>query len=156
MEKIVVNNQEITGVRGVSIERLYKVYQSAIEDIPTYWAENCFVDCDTDYKPLEAFLCISRDEDDCWYYRDLPYSWQNGWSEMMYYATKIDLLENEVTAVTDYFEGSPYDENGHPYDWATKEDLEAWDKWEEETKAEYAKDLDFRPFEDIVEELIEG
>lgn len=155
MEKIVVNNQEITGVRGVSIERLYKVYQSAIEDIPTYWAENCFVDCDTDYKPLEAFLCISRDEEDCWYYRDLPYSWQNGWSERMYFATKIDLLEHNPNPFSPKsLDGYPYDENGDPYECVTQEDLEAWENWEEECKEEEANSLEFRSFEDIVEELL--
>lgn len=156
MKKIVINGVEVTEVKGIDIEELYKVYKQAVKEVAVYWENNCLVGCDTDYKPLEAFLCISRDEDDCWYYRDLPYSWENGRSEKMYYATKIDLLESEFTALSNNFEGSPYDEDGNPYEGTTKEDLEAWDAWEEKYIKEYANSLEFRSFEDIVEELLEG
>lgn len=155
MKKIIINGIEITEAKGIDIEELYKVYKQAVKEVPVYLQNNCLVDCDTDYKPLEAFLCISRDEDDCWYYRDLPYSWQNGWSERMYFATKIDLLEyNPNPFSPESLDGYPYDENGDPYEGVTQEDLEAWEDWEEKCKEEESKSLEFRPFEDIVEELL--
>lgn len=155
MDNFIINGVEVDEVKGIDIERLYSVYQKAVEEAPGFWRENCFVDCETDYKPLQVLLCISRDEDDCWYYLDLPYSWQNGCSERMYFATKIDLLEHSHNPFNpENIEGYPYDENGEPYEGVTQEDLDAWEDWEEKCKEEEANNLEFRSFEDIVQELL--
>ncbi|NYB73772.1 hypothetical protein HZF24_06410 [Sedimentibacter hydroxybenzoicus DSM 7310] len=157
MENIVINGVEVSEVRGISIEDLYKVYQEAVEeDIPYYVEANCLVQFDTEYKPLEAYLCISREGDECWSYVDFPFTWKNGWTEKMYYAIKINLLESEVTVQSEFLEGYPYDRLGEPLVGITDEEVEEWEEGVAKYREEYAQSIEFRFFEEIVEELIEG
>lgn len=129
----------ITQVKGVSIKRLYEVYTRAIERAEERWYEDCLVDGnENDFKPLEVLLCVS--EGKAWSYYDLPWSSTNGWSEKMYFATRINLLDGKF-----YVSRIPEFEDA-------EEEEDVYETWLEELRDNCS--LYFKSFEEVVEDLI--
>lgn len=83
----------IAEVHGVSIEDLYKTYTRALERAEKRWKEDCIVYQDDDEFSLEVLLCVSDGE--VWSYYALHWNSDMSWSESMFYATRIDLLDDD-------------------------------------------------------------
>ena len=147
---LLCEQRALTEVYDVSIKDLYKTYKRAIEIAEEEWESDCLADeSENDFKPLEVLLCVSDGE--VWDYYDLPWRSTIGWSEKMYFAKRIDLLDDKYTvySLTDTY--NPEEDE----DLSEEERAEAekeYETWKEELRSSCS--LGFKSFEEVIDALI--